>query len=185
MKKQWKIEVEDWTEINIDAALFIFTEADKFLKHTIENRDRTSKRGSTFLLIMLSIATAIAGYTFNEFSKNQEFSSTVIINALYLICILPVIYSLVRLISPGVYYFNGREPKEIAIPAYLSNRLLPQKYAYLALVNCEISACQARIEYNLAQNRDRLYKLGKAIKYMVVTAIMYIAITVINIILLQ
>jgi hypothetical protein len=175
MENNWTIQVKDWTLISKDSALFIIGEADKYLKYTIEVSDKVTARAFSFLLICISIFTAIIGFTFKYYSENPGISLNLICNLLFAIMLLINCYLLILIVSPRFFMMTGRIPKEIAIPDFLDNQDLTAEQSHLALILNEIENCQTKIEYNINQNQDRLKMFKRTLIVLILGSAIYLA----------
>lgn len=164
----WKIPVQNWTKIDEKSALFIFNESTKLLTHTIEIGDKITNRSYNFLLLVISMLTAVIGFSINKLLDNSLMVKYIICNSVFLIAMSIVCYILIKLISPRILHHSGRIPIEIC-----SKEFLIENYSYLSVILNEIENNQHKIDSNLFANSKRLKRLNNSISSLLTITVIY------------
>ena len=160
--QKFKIEVSDWTKINIDNAKFILDEAKAYVKYVSDVSDKITNRAFSILAILIPVTAALMVFVVNEKVK-PVFSDKVIMNLLLLVIVglIAIMFGLSKIVFPRMFMPLGREPKQICTPEFLSVNL-DVKLAQLSIVLKEIENCQTKVDYNEGQNGRRTKQLEYA-----------------------
>jgi hypothetical protein len=160
--QKFKIEVSDWTKINIESAKFILEEAKTYVKYLSDTSDKITNRAFAILAILIPITSALIVFSVNE--RFKPLIGDKVISYLMLFVIIGLIatmFGLSSIIFPRMFMPLGREPKQICTPEFLSVNF-DIELAKLSMVLNEIENCQAKVDYNKSQNSNRTKQLKHA-----------------------
>lgn len=174
--ENWSINIEKWEEINPESAKFILEQGEKFLGQTLEIGEKISSRAFSLILILITLVSALTGYSINKYLTENVLSGLIIVNTLYILILIVILYFLFMIIFPRLTYVSGRKPSDIAIPDFLENEKPESNVKHLALVLNEIENCQFKIDANEKQNEERITQLKRCITALCISFLIYMAI---------
>ena len=157
--KKWSLDESiDWTKINVHAAEFILSQAEKLLAERNETAKRTTERGYTLLGILIPVITIMIGVFCSSLSVEKEKINIIIVqnSGLAILFLLLSMFVLIYLILPYNYMCMGREPKHLATKDFLTEK----SFQHLALLLTEIEDIQMRISKTECYNTVRLRLLN-------------------------
>jgi hypothetical protein len=141
-KNNFKIQVSDWTKINVDNAKFILEEAKDYVKYLSDASDKITNRAFAILAILIPITSALIVFVVNEGIKPVD-SYEAIYNLLFI--------AIIALRDLCIKEFLGID--------------FDAELAKLSIVLGEIEASQVKIDYNEKQVSDRT----KLLKYLMLS----------------
>ncbi|MBU1759227.1 MAG: hypothetical protein KKB19_00100, partial [Bacteroidetes bacterium] len=156
---KFKIEITDWTNIDLVNAKFILSEAKDFCKYQNDNSDKITNRAFSILSILLPIVATLIIFIVKE-KSTPTFSDDLVFKLLsfVVIVLLIIMFFLSQVVFPRMFMPLGREPKDLCSSDFLGTTLKKEN-AQIALVLNEIEATQLKINYNKKQNLTRTTKL--------------------------
>ncbi len=157
--QKFKIEVSDWTKINVDNAKFILEEAKTYVKYLSDTSDKITNRAFAILAILIPLTSALIVFSVNERFK-PVIGEKVIFYLMFFVIIglIAVMFGLSTIVFPRMFMPLGREPKQICTAEFLSVNF-DIDLAKLSMILNEIENCQSKVDYNKSQNSRRTKQL--------------------------
>jgi len=163
---KFKIPKENWKSIPVKSAEFILNENKDYIDYTLKAAEKITNRASFLILILITLLSAIVGYSFDTVINNG-LTSIIYINFFFIFTITFLIIYLSLIIFPKKIMVKGRLPRELAQERFLILPKLTEKESYLMFVIQEIENSQVKIDFNLKQN-EKLGNKMKTIMYAIV-----------------
>ena len=152
--KKFKIDKSRWKSINIESAKFIYSESKEYLNYTIEESAKITNRAYSLVLLLSSILSAIVAFTFSKLLDGQ-INLLVYLTLFLSVIITGLLIALVWLVFPRKIMANGRIPKELTKPEFITPPRLKEDETLLAFYIQEIENLQDKIDFNLTLNKKR------------------------------
>jgi hypothetical protein len=152
-----RIEVENFGVVSANAMRFVFEQAEKRLKSTLDMADRITVRAYAVLVLLVPCLSAVIGIFRNDLKGCTNAEWLLLMCCVVGLCV--VLMLIVKIIYPRDMHQLGREPKVIALPEYYENPDYPHEESYVLLLTFEIEDYQSRIDYMEKQNSKRIYLL--------------------------
>lgn len=146
------------SKLTPEDAKFIFDQAEKVLKHTLEDSNTIVSRTTTLITILVTLTAAFFGYFINQLNaaSKAHIDWTALIGLLYLFSI--IIYTYPNL-KPSTYLVTGALPKDLFIDLFF-NPAISDKQRIISYYVSEFENYQFKIEKNseINKKRWRIYK---------------------------
>lgn len=176
-RESWEKELPHYQQLsNIDQLKFIFEQAEKQLKDSVEDSNSIVARATTLLTLMSGILLLILGFLITKLKpanfqifhtlkipdiiREHPLPVTAFIVAIYLFW---VIYGVSRNLISTSYYTIGSEPKDLFVRGYYNNQATDAERLLMYYAG-EIKDYQKRIDNNKVLNELRWKKLNKSIR---------------------
>ncbi|MEM6719464.1 MAG: hypothetical protein AAF611_09130 [Bacteroidota bacterium] len=177
---EFKIPKESWKSIPIDSALFILNESKDYIDYTLNESDKITSRSYSLVLILVTLLSAIIGYTFSTLVAG-ELTKITYVNFFFIFTIVIIVIYLSMIIFPKKMIVKGRMPKELALKEFLINPKLTSKENYLSFIIQEIENSQHKIDYNLKKNKARRERLRLAMYTIIILLPIYVIVAFLSI----
>jgi hypothetical protein len=152
----WKSDIINWTKLDKPLADFFLNQAEQNLKSTLDLSDRITTRAVSILTIIIPITVLNAGFLLTQLFNHPSSSKYLVWFALAgLLALAVVLIVLAKLITVRQWMAPGGLPREIFTSHMLDNDL-SNAHQYVASVMGEIERVQIKIDFNRAQNAQRL-----------------------------
>jgi hypothetical protein len=141
--------------IPLASLIFVFDQAEKRLKDSLEASDNLTNRSYNFLTLSIGIFVALCGYIITSLS-NEERNNPLLITAFFSSAYIIVIFvSLIKNIAPSFYKGAGAEPRflykdEMLVPQETTEERIELKQKFL--YDSEIVETQTKITENIERN---------------------------------
>jgi hypothetical protein len=147
----WKAKIEHKEKLTIEDAKFLFDQAEKTLKSSIETSEIIVSRMNTAITLITACFLAFLGYIISRLSKdslmeNGMFSSCV--GAIYLYFL--AIYSFINT-HPKSYFFPGAFPQNLFAEPFFADSIADKERITRFYIN-EIEIYQQKIIANTELN---------------------------------
>jgi hypothetical protein len=176
---KWEITLENKGKATLNEVKFIFEQAEKQLRETINGSNLIVTRTTMLLSVVIAILSALIGCIFSKFNSNEIDSIliTAILLSIYLFC--QTIY-LAKNIKGQDYWFIGSEPDRL-LHDYFFQTFPNKEEREIQIYISEIEYYQERIENNKKINVLRWNRFNNSIKSIVyylpiITILLYIII---------
>jgi hypothetical protein len=151
-EKKFKIQVPDWTKINIDNAKFILAEAKEYVRYLSDESNKITNRAFAILAILIPITSAVMIFVVNNAIKPVDgYKNITYLLFIVIIVLIGIMFGLSKIVFPRMFMPLGRQPREICISEFLGVDF-DAELAKLSIVLGEIEASQVKIDYNEKQN---------------------------------
>ena len=181
-RESWEKGLSEYQESStVDQLKFIFEQAEKQLKDSVEDSNTIVTRATTLLTLMSGFLLLILGFlisklkpdnfqifhklTFIDLIKLHPIPITALAIAIYLFW---VIYGVSRNLIDTTYYTIGSESKDLFASGYYNNTATDTERLLMFYIG-EIKDYQKRIDNNKFLNDIRWRKLNKSIQRSVFT----------------
>jgi len=155
----WRADIEHKKKLTKDDAKFLFDQAEKLLKDTLETSETIVNRTNTLLTLISASLLAVIGYIISRLggtSTNDNLLITAIIGAVYLYILA---LSCFENTKPKSYLIAGTLPKDLFVASFFEASI-PDEERIIRFYANEIDNYQFKIEVNAKLNtiRWRKYK---------------------------
>lgn len=162
---RWSTDIQNFDNVSIDDAKFIFSQAEKRLDDTVKVSDAITSRSYTIITLLVGILSAISSlFLKNLIERGFLYYQTTLtlVSVIYLTgCLSLLIWN----ISATQYWTLGSDPKLLAQDIFFKDGVTEKLRSVYLYVN-EIENYQERIEINLQKNRTRFVTLRNVIRTM-------------------
>ena len=150
-----KLEIteDNFNNLSIEEAKFIFEQSDKFLKDKVETSQVIVARTTTLLTLIIGIIIGLISYSITIWQKNCVLSPDIITALGISLYSFVICFFLIRNISPKNYLISGREPSRIITNEFFTAS--DEKIRILWIYLSEIKANQFKIDKNEEVNNKR------------------------------
>lgn len=164
---KWQGNVANKEKLTSDDAKFLFDQAEKFLKDSVENSNLIVSRTSSLITLLAGTLIALIGFVISKFNLKSIDALTIaaIIGVIY---VYILIYNAFENTKPQVYLIPGALPKDLFADAFFIDGITDEKRIIHFYVS-EIENYQFKIEKNNEINKirwNRYARLLKAIVYL-------------------
>lgn len=164
---KWQGNVANKEKLTSDDAKFLFDQAEKFLKDSVENSNLIVTRTSSLITLLAGTLIALIGFVITKFNLKNIDALTIaaIIGVIY---VYILIYNAFENTKPQVYLIAGALPKDLFADAFFIDGIIDEKRIIHFYVS-EIENYQFKIEKNNEINKirwNRYARLLKAIVYL-------------------
>lgn len=158
MTDKWQSPVLDFSKMDKDKALFLFSQGEKELQATINLSNFIQDKSLKILASLITLLTlAGAGLIGVFYISNTEVKSIIFISLLvFSLLLIAAIYKCKKILSPKQYQFLGNQPKNLWLNDWIKQDLQ-------VLIMTESESCQAGITNNRERNEDRASLLNQVI----------------------
>lgn len=158
-----KIYFENWTDIKIDSAKFIFTQAETFLKSTVDTTASLTSRAISLIQVLIPLIGIVFVYTVTFISK-KDFSNVLFhVSAYFFLVLVFCLVKAVKMYKTVPVAEPGSEPIKLATKNMLFSDVENQE---LILVLNEIEQYQERIDRNLSNNIEKARQFREVLSIM-------------------
>lgn len=181
-RENWEKGLSEYQEFStVDQLKFVFEQAEKQLKDSVEDSNSIVTRATTLLTLMSGFLLLISGFLISKVKpdnfqifhklkflgviKLHPIPITALAIAIYLFW---VIYGISKNLIGTAYYTIGSEPKDLFVSGYYNNNASDTE-RLLMFYSGEIKDYQKRIDNNKFHNEIRWEKLNKSIQRSVFT----------------
>jgi hypothetical protein len=164
---KWQGNVANKEKLTSDDAKFLFDQAEKFLKDSVENSNLIVTRTSSLITLLAGTLIALIGFVISKFNLKSIDALTIaaIIGVIY---VYILIYNAFENTKPQVYLIPGALPKDLFADAFFIDGITDEKRITHFYVS-EIENYQFKIEKNNEISKirwNRYARLLKAIVYL-------------------
>ncbi|PZR28965.1 MAG: hypothetical protein DI535_04440 [Citrobacter freundii] len=160
--KVWTINKEQKNRLRLDDTRFIFEQADKMLRETIEIGNIIATRTNTLITISSGSLIATISYLITTI-RNLAFDSLFFIGVITTIYLFVLVYYGFENIKPAVYISSGSLP-EILVDQFLPDYEIANYDQLRTFYINEFENYQFRIETNIGINRLRWKRYNNLLK---------------------
>ena len=162
---KWQIGSENEKKTTLEEAKFIFSQAEKALRETINGSNLIVTRTTILLSIVVGLLSALIGYSINKWNSNKI--DDIFITSSLLSCYLFWLTTyLIKNIKGQDYMSMGSEPDKL-LHDYYFQKFPENKEREIQNYISEIKNYQERIENNKSINNLRWKIFHNSIKYIV------------------
>jgi hypothetical protein len=163
-KNVWQISQENEKKLTLEEAKFIFSQAEKQLRESINNSNSIVTRTTILFTVIVGLLSALIGYTINKMDTGMDYKLCIIslVSSLYLFC---VAYYVIKNIKGQDYMSMGSEPNMLFHDYYFQtypNKEEREVQNYIS----EIKNYQERIVNNKKVNNSRWNRFHNSINYL-------------------
>jgi len=147
--KMWKSDIKDWTKLDLHAADFYISQAEKRLKETNDTYNISSVRTNSYLNVTITLLSICLGYIFT--------GSIMYLKTVSFFAIIPLLFSVYYLwqnLKSNTIYTSGDVPKAIFTSKFVDEHTGTEQY--LALTKYTMETIQYKIEQNRIVNLCRI-----------------------------
>jgi hypothetical protein len=164
----WKSNIQDWTKVESESAIFYISQAETRLKETVDTYNLTSARTDNYLTWVTAILTGAIGYIF---TGEKPFLQAV--SAFSIVPILISIYYLAQNVSQFTVYTVGDEPRSVFTSEFVDD--FSGRQQYLNLVYYTMITLQFKIDENHRTNKQRTQNNSMARRALLMTPLAFLA----------
>jgi len=150
----WKAAVNEKEKLTKDDAKFIFEQAEKFLKDSVESSETIVSRMNTLITIISGSLIALIGYIITKEVRNCSFDKTLIAPYFSLAYLYILAWLSFNNYKPRDYVLPGSLPEDLFNPSFFHEDIPREDRIIRYYVN-EIENYQAKIEANSEINNQR------------------------------
>ena len=119
----WQADIELKKRLTKEDSKFIFDQAEKLLKDSIDTGATIVTRTNTLVTILSALIIAISGYVISTWEKLHHFDSVLISSILGLVYLFIIAIHTVRNIAPVPYHLIGSLPINLMIKSFFINSI--------------------------------------------------------------
>lgn len=162
---EWKGSDENKEKLTINDAKFLFEQAEKFLRDSVENSNLIVSRTSSLITLLAGILVALIGYVISKINGNK-IEPLLITAILGIVYVYILIYDAFENTKPKVYLIPGALPKDLFADAFFMEGISEEKRIIHFYVS-EIENYQFKIEKNTELNKTRWNRYARLLKAVV------------------
>lgn len=151
---RWVTDIENFENITVEDAKFLFSQAEKKLDDTIKVSDTITARSYSIITVLVGILTAVSGVFLKSVLEKGINRSELILESVGVIYLIGCLLFLIWNVSATKYWTLGSEPQHLCRNKFFEDDL-PKNLISVYLYINEIENYQERITVNLEKNRNR------------------------------
>lgn len=169
---QWKGNDINKEKLTLNDAKFLFEQAEKFLKDSVENSNLIVSRTSSLITLLAGTLVALIGYVISKLNLNNHYPFWNNINPLVVAAVTGIIYVYIGIYDafentkPQVYLIPGALPKDLFADAFFVAGIEADKRIIHFYVS-ETENYQFKIEKNNELNKVRWNRYERLLKAIV------------------
>ena len=169
-EESWKASPENKQKINIEEAKFIFDQAEKLLKETVDVSQIIVSKTTTLITIVIGLLTAMTGFMIGKWENSAcEFFSPITLTCLLsILYLIPICFILFDTIKTREYGAVGRMPQELFNDCFFDQKT-KEKDITLVFYVTEIEEYQYKIENNTRTNVKRWKQYNTCLLFIALT----------------
>lgn len=172
--KDWKIEIKNIDDVQLDDAKFIFEQAEKKFEDTHSTAELIVGRTFTLLGILMTIVIALSGYLYGQISQSGFWSNKILTLLVAVIYLYGIIWYLKPNVFPKSYFSKGAAPKKLFVQDFFAEKHVEKQKTTIYLYINEIERLQGRIEKNEELNDKRWEIYKNAINALIISPVLFI-----------
>ncbi|HLP20464.1 MAG TPA: hypothetical protein VK174_09190 [Chitinophagales bacterium] len=162
--QNFKIPVSDWTEVGIENAKFVLSEAQSYLRYLSDVSGRITARAFSILTVLATITSALIAFVVKQALDSPSTSNFITYYTVAIvIALIMIMFALGKVVMPRLYMPVGRSPVELCNDEMLGVTL-EKNLSLVALIMNEIENNQNKIAFNERQNAERQTLLNYCLK---------------------
>lgn len=156
---KWKGAIENKEKLTLNDAKFLFEQAEKFLKDSVENSNLIVARTSSLITLLAGTLVALIGFVISKLNLEyiDALTITAIVGAIY---IYILVFDAFENTKPQIYLIPGALPKDLFADPFFMEGITEEKRIIHFYVS-EIENYQFKIEKNNELNKIRWKRYGR------------------------
>jgi uncharacterized membrane protein YbhN (UPF0104 family) len=169
----WQGNVANKEKLTTDDAKFLFDQAEKFLKDSVENSNLIVTRTSSLVTLLVGSLIALIGYVISKFNL-QRFDALTITAMIGMVYVYILVYYAFENTKPRVYLIPGALPKDLFADAFFVEGIENEKRIIHFYIS-ETENYQFKIEKNNELNKIRWKRYANLLKATVLSPLVLAA----------